>query len=296
MSKPRIPSRWRPAWARHARALMGVRRLPSTLALWAGPSAFDGTPIALVAHRVNAPSTNRKTGDMLQISIMRQDASPVDAWRAGADGAVCPDDCPHRSRPRGGAGSCYVNKARLTAAHAAAMRALAAGDVGFPAGLFVGAQVRGGMEGDPAAVPLRVWSRVLAGARRHTLYTAAWRTLPPEWQAYAMASCDTPEAAEEARAAGWRVFAASSSTADDTAYQLAGMRPCPSDTVDLTCEACGGCDGHARGARRPSFYVKLHGGVGASMRRRNDAPAPCPAAGAIVARIRTARSASEAAC
>lgn len=282
---------WRRTWNAHARAALARRRLPSTLVLWTGPSAFDGTPIALVAHRVNAPSGNRKTGDMIQVSIMRADLSPVDAWRAGADGAVCPDACAHRSRPRGGNGTCYVNKARLSAAHAAAVRALAAGSVGFPPGLFAGAIVRGGMEGDPAAVPLRVWSRVLAGVKRHTLYTADWRTLPDAWQAYAMASADTPAAAAEATARGWRVFAASVSAADDVAYQLAGMRPCPSDTVGLTCERCGGCDGHARGARRPSFYVRLHGALGAAARKRNDTAA-CPAAGALVERIRAARAAA----
>jgi hypothetical protein len=289
----RTPTTWRRTWNAHARATLARRRLPSTLVLWTGPSAFDGSAIALVAHRVNARSQNGKTGDMVQVSIMRADMAPVDAWRAGADGAVCPDACAHRSRPRGGNGTCYVNKARLTTAHAAAVRALAAGSVGFPPGLFTGAQVRGGMEGDPAAVPLKVWARVLAGVKRHTLYTADWRTLPDAWQAYAMASCDTPAAAAEATARGWRVFAASASAADDGAYQAAGMRPCPSDTVGLTCERCGGCDGTARGSRRPSFFVRMHGALGAARRKRNDTtPAACPAAGAIVARIRAARDAA----
>jgi hypothetical protein len=230
---------------------------------------------------------------MVQVSIMRADASPIEAWRAGADGAVCPEACAHRSRPRGGAGTCYVNKARLTTSHAAALREISAGRVGFPPGLFTGAQVRGGMEGDPAAVPLKVWARVLAGVKRHTLYTADWRTLPDAWQAYAMASCDTPAAAADALAAGWRVFAASASAADDGAYQAAGMRPCPSDTVGLTCERCGGCDGTSRGARRPSFFVRMHGALGAARRKRNDTPAAaCPAAGAIVARIRAALDAA----
>jgi hypothetical protein len=247
----------------------------------------------LAAHRVNAPSQNGKTGDMVQVSIMRADVAPVDAWRAGDDGAVCPDACAHRSRPRGGSGTCYVNKGRLTASHAAALREIAAGRVGFPPGLFAGATVRLGMEGDPAAVPLRVLARVLAGARRHTAYTAAWRTLDAaSWAPLVMASCDTPAAAADARAAGWRVFAASSSAADDGLYQAAGMRPCPSDTVNLTCERCGGCDGTARGARRPSFFVRMHGALGAARRKRNDTPAACPAAGAIVARMRAARDAA----
>lgn len=278
---------WRKAWRKHARRLLG--RLPATLTLWAGPSQLDGSPIMLAAHTVRTSSKNRKTGDMLQLSILRADVAPVDAWRAGADGAVCPDACAHRSRPRGGAGTCYVNKARLTAAHAAAVRELRAGRVGFPVGLFTGAQVRCGMEGDPAAVPLKVWARVLAGTKRHTGYTAAWATLPPEWAALFMASCATPADAARAEAMGWRPFVASRSAADDVAYAAAGLRPCPADTVGLSCERCGGCDGTARGAKRRGYYLAMHGALGAAARKRNDATA-CPAAGAMVTRMRAARA------
>lgn len=279
---------WRPAWARAARSLIG-RRLPSTIVLWEGASRLDGTPIMAVAHRVNAASKNGKTGDMIQVSIMRADYAPIDAWKAGADGAVCPEACVHRSSARGGAGTCYVNKARLTASWQAARNLVDRGAVGFPAGLFTGAKVRIGMEGDPSAVPFHVWQTVLIGAKRHTGYTADWRRLPPYWSSLFMASCATPADVADAQAAGWRPFTASASSADDAAYASLGLRVCLSDAADVACVDCGGCDGTSRGAKRAGFYLAQHGALGAAARKRNDAA--CPAAAGIVDRISAARAA-----
>jgi hypothetical protein len=242
----------------------------------------------VVASRINAPSKNGKTGDMIQVSIMRADCAPMDAWKAGADGAVCPDACVHRSKARGGNGTCYVNKARLGSTWRAARRLVDAGKVGTPVGLFTGAKVRLGMEGDPSAVPFHVWQTVLIGAKRHTGYTADWRRLPAEWSALFMASCASPADVADALAVGWRPFTASASSADDTAYAAAGLKVCASDAVGLSCERCGGCDGTSRGAKRAGYYLAQHGAIGAAARKRNDA---CPAASAIVDRIAAARAA-----
>lgn len=280
---------WRAPWRRAARKIVGVR-LPSTLVLWTGASRLDGTPIMVVASCLDSASDNSKTGDMVQISIMRADREPMAAWQAGADGAVCPEACVHRSAARGGRGTCYVNKARLGSTWRAARRLVDAGRVGFPVGLFTGAKVRLGMEGDPSAVPFHVWQTVLIGAKRHTGYTADWRRLPREWSALFMASCASPADVADALAAGWRPFTASASTADDAAYAAAGLKVCASDAVGLSCEYCGGCDGNSRGARRAGYYLAQHGALGAAARKRNDAAA-CPAASAILGRIRSAMAA-----
>jgi hypothetical protein len=281
------PNSWRPLWARAARQIIGGR-LPSTLVLWTGASRLDGTPIMVVASRINAPSKNGKTGDMVQVSIMRRDLSPIDAWKAGADGAVCPAACVHRSKARGGRGTCYVNKARLGSTWRAACRLADAGKVGMPVGLFTGAVVRLGMEGDPSAVPFTAWQEILIGAKRHTGYTADWRRLPREWSALFMASCASPADVADAIAAGWRPFTASASSADDAAYAAAGLKVCASDSVGLSCVRCGGCDGTSRGAKRAGYYLAQHGSLGAAARKKNDA---CPAASAIVDRIAAARAA-----
>lgn len=274
MARKLTPAPWRVSW-RAIRRLSKAAPLPGTMVLWTGPSAFDGTPIALVAHRIKAPSDNGKTGDMLQASIMRVDRAPIDAWKAGDDGAVCPGACEHRSKARGGKGTCYVNKARLSAAWRAAIREIEAGRIGWVPGTFAGTRVRAGMEGDPAAVPLEVWQALLSEARGHTGYTAAWRTLPAAWSALFMASVGTPADYLRARSKGWRPFAASGSSADDRGFEAAGASHCEADREikPLQCVSCVACNGAARNPTRAGRYVRLHGALGAKVRKLREAAA-----------------------
>ena len=267
--------RWRVNWRASARSIIGAA-LPTAIVVWAGPSELDGTPIMLIAHRVKDPSGNRKTGDMIQLSIMRYDMAPIDAWTAGLDGAVCPDACKHRSRARGGDGTCYVNKARLSSAWRAARRAVDAGRVGVPVEFFEGARLRCGMEGDPAAVPLDVWAPILSAAQAHTGYTAAWRTLPREWSRYFMASVGSPADYLRARSLGWSPFAASASAADDVAYAAEGASVCKAErpTAPMSCVDCLGCNGsRSTDTGRAGFHLPMHGAIGAAIRKRNNASA-----------------------
>ena len=41
--------------------------------LWEGTSSYDGQPIAVIMTGIAQASTNRKTGDMIQTYILRQD-------------------------------------------------------------------------------------------------------------------------------------------------------------------------------------------------------------------------------
>jgi hypothetical protein len=265
---------WRPEWARRMKEWMGLSRLndlPSPVILWKGVSRLDGESPVLVAACVSTarPSKNEKTGDMIQIAIMRSDMSPIDAWVGGRDGAVCPASCIHRSKARGGQGSCYVNKARLRSAWEAARD-----QDSLPVYLLPvwarGARLRFGMEGDPAAVPLEVWQALAKTARSWSGYTAHWREVDVAWQQLFMASCGSSAEATEAEALGWRTFSASVSSQDDEAHTRAGRKVCHAISVGLDCTACRGCDGHFKGALRPSFHLPLHGAVGAAMRRRSD--------------------------
>lgn len=279
---------WRTTWRHHARTvleLVRLRDIPTTIVLWAGPSQLDGTPIMLVGSRIAEPSQNRKTGDMVQVSIMRQDMPPVDAWRIGADGAVCPDACSHRSRARGGRGTCYVNKARLSSTWQAARREAIAGRIGVPPFFFARARVRLGMEGDPAAIPVEVIAPVLDAAGAWTGYSAAWRILPDAWRRYVMASCDTPADAVEAMARGWRPFASSTSLEMDAEYRAAGLTLCDAERPTAkTCAACLRCNGAGRHPAsptprtkaRPGAYLPIHGAHGSRYRQKAAAPAAAP--------------------
>ena len=75
--------------------------------LYEGPSMLDGAPIVAIA--TTGKSANRKTGDMIQTWILRQEWSPVDAVRYGADSSIC-GSCTHRGAPaEGKPRTCYVN-------------------------------------------------------------------------------------------------------------------------------------------------------------------------------------------
>src|SRR5271165_5264167 len=75
---------------------------PRGYILYRGPSMLDGAPIVAIA---TMHSENRKTGNMVQTWILREDLSPVDASKAHADASIC-GDCKHRWSL---GGACYVN-------------------------------------------------------------------------------------------------------------------------------------------------------------------------------------------
>jgi len=72
--------------------------------LYDGPSMLDGEPIVVIA---TLETSNRKTGQMVQIWIVRSDIAPTDAAKSGDDKSIC-GACPHRHYSKG---VCYVNLA-----------------------------------------------------------------------------------------------------------------------------------------------------------------------------------------
>jgi hypothetical protein len=82
---------------------------PTGYVIYRGPSLLDGTPIVAVAL---LGSSNRKTGNMVQTYILRDDMRPTLAVQTGADSAIC-GNCKHR--PFLG-GACYVNIGQAPAA------------------------------------------------------------------------------------------------------------------------------------------------------------------------------------
>lgn len=257
---------------------------PTGFILYEGPSMLDGAPIVAIATGFGRPSSNRKTGDMVQTYILRRDIAPLDALRTGADASVC-GDCKHR---QGQGGACYVNvghgpravwdayrrgryprtcngKARPTAADHAEERAT----------LGEGRTVRLGTYGDPAAVPAWVWEALTARASGRTGYTHQWanRSLPmahrEALRSLLMASVDTPQEAEEARILGWRYFrvrgegeALGRREAVCPASEEAGKR--------RTCATCLACDGATPGrTERASMAIVVHGSLARRFAQRS---------------------------
>ena len=244
--------------------------MPSIL-LYSGPSRFDGSPIAAV---LTDSSSNRKTGSMPTLWILRTDVAPHDAANQGLDSAVC-GDCP--SRKGGSAPRCYTHASMLFKAVLSIFKTVQRG--GYPdrsgwsaqqlaqwlhgAAWVKGAKaVRSAGYGDVAALPPEVWgkldeARKLAGLGVRG-YTHQWRD--PELQHLRlthMASVSTPSEYRMATQLGWRVF-----------YTVPGGLLPPEDTVlcpasdeagHLTsCSECKLCSGlSARSGR--SVHIADHG-------------------------------------
>lgn len=238
--------------------------MPASAVIWSGPSRFDRQRIVAIATNIRGgDSRNTKVGDMAQVWILRPDMHPVDAL-AGADRSICPTTCPHLRQPDG-TRTCYVNMLPV----ASIWRAFRDGSyprLAIPraAEFLRGRAVRLGAYGDPAAVPLHIWRRLLLHASGWTAYTHAWRD-SPAYRHIAMASVESPKERREARALGWRTYRSKPLGVG----ALRGEIVCPATTEGghlVTCEACLLCGGTERPAK--DIVAEAHGGSRAILSRR----------------------------
>lgn len=219
------------------------------LIIWEGASLLNGKPIVAIATGIRDVSSNRKTGDMIQVWILPQRVKPHVAFRTGYSEAVC-GDCPLQN------GACYVDVAK---APLAIWKAYKRGSYSqFQVGDLQGRDIRFGAFGDPAAVPTWVWGTLAQEARSFTGYTHAWRTCDPRLSRYVMASCDHPRDVAEAQARGFRAFLISHPDGTDQIPDrmvlcLAKSKP------GTRCQDCGLCNGKGEGDNRKSVYIPAHG-------------------------------------
>ena len=219
--------------------------------LYQGPSMLDGSPIVVIANRIDTASNNAKTGAMVQTFIIRSDVDPRAALETGEDASVC-GDCKHRPANKG---SCYVNVGRSVLS---VFRAFLRGRYAVPGvdfdpailpDLFAGSIFRVGSYGDPTAAPITAWQLVLSKVKAKSGYSHQW--LNPAFQGFrefCMASCDTALEAELARSMGWRVFRVRKPGEALMSYEIA----CPASkeagvkTNCASCTACGGLTAKAK--------------------------------------------------
>ena len=237
----------------------GKRKTPTGFVLYNGPSQLDPTVnIVVIVTGLSKPSSNNKTGDMLQFWILREDISPKEAVDIAGDYAIC-GDCPHR-RSQGGA--CYV---KPWEAPLSIWKAYKRGN--YPeispkdaAVLLAGMWGRFGAYGDPSAAPIQVWEPVSLTLRKHSGYTRQWRNLDVNRWGFLMASTMTEAETTEAQAMGWRTFRIRLEGADTLDNEI----DCPSakdnSAMPITCAACNLCAGQKPGKRvGKSITVEVHG-------------------------------------
>jgi hypothetical protein len=196
-------------------------------------------------------TSNRKTGNMVQVWILCNDVSPVDAVKTGNDSRNC-GDCMHRGDvATGRKRSCYVNVGQAPQAIYKAYKRgnYPALDIADYASVFSGRTIRLGAYGDPAFIPVEKIAALVSSAVRHTGYSHQWRK-NPAIKNYVMASCDNAADYAEATAAGWRTFRVSSNGA-----ALLGEIVCPSERV--SCADCALCGGASKQAK--NIVITIHG-------------------------------------
>jgi len=207
---------------------------PKGYLLWEGASQIDGTtPIICV---LTLHSTNRKTGDAAQTWILSRDTPPMDAVRSGADHAIC-GDCIHRQLR-----TCYVevwqaptiiwkayHKSQYPPANRTALR------IGLRKRVL-----RLGAYGDPAAVPLEIWDETVPFAESALGYTHQWRNTL-RLSRYCMASVDSLEEREEAKALGYRTFRTRGSDTGRVQYQESACPASKEGGQLIQCVVCQYC-------------------------------------------------------
>ena len=221
--------------------------------LYRGPSLINGAPIVVVAL-YRAKGTNAKTGAMVQTYILPDSPDHImDIMRDGRDVAVC-GGCPHRydydanGTAIPGTRTCYVNLGqgvRVVLESVQHDKYLSVTDNAEQISeLGRDRMVRLGTWGDPASVPLYVWTSLLSSSKGHTGYTHQWRSerLAAPMRGLVMASCETDADVTKANAKGFtgtfHVLPVGAAVAQ------AAMCPASAEAGKVaTCADCGRCDG-----------------------------------------------------
>jgi hypothetical protein len=219
------------------------------IVLFEGKSNLDGKPITAIA---TMKTSNRKTGSMVQVWILRSDIDPIEAYQSEEDYSIC-GNCPQRWAV---GGACYVNigQAPLSIYRAYKRGSYAVFDPAMHSHLFAGRKVRLGAYGDPAAVPFEVLKSITDLASGHTGYThqSNHPNFDRRYFDLCMVSADTLNQAKKAHSLAARTFRVIATDAPIPTDEI----ECLSDSKGLSCLDCGLCNGKSES---PSVYIRVHG-------------------------------------
>lgn len=225
---------------------MATAKSPKGYILYEGPSVLDGKPIVVIA---TMKTDNSKTGNVVQTWILRADMNPLEALAAKEDVSVC-GVCPLRQSI---GGACYVTVFHSPLVVWKAWKR-GAYSVDWQSSSFAGRVFRLGSYGDPAAVPMWVWTAATRSAAARVGYThqLAHPKFDPAITEMCMVSAETPKGAAKAQAQGFRTFRVKSPETPS----LDGEVVCLADSKGLTCVECRMCNGTSQG---PSVVIDVHG-------------------------------------
>lgn len=217
------------------------------------PSPINGTRIVSIAV---LNSSNRKTGNTVQIYHLCESINPVEAVNTGQDRAIC-GDCRHRKQPNGFR-SCYVN---LGQAPLSVWRAYHSGkyktlwQYSELEHALQGRTIRWGAYGDPAVVPLKMVELLNSYAQDHLGYTHQWREpWAQQYKGLFMASVDSISEQLEARRQGWKTFLVMPLGTTQDALPPQTFLCANVQSPSITCLNCNLCDGAS-----VNVWLPVHG-------------------------------------
>ena len=230
-----------------------MHKHPLGYVLWRGLSPIDRQPVVAIA---TMQSSNRKTGNMVQVWILREDQDPVSAIASGDDVTIC-GNCPHRKQADGSR-TCYVNAGQAPlSVYKSWKRGVypIANDLSHEqiTSAFKGRKIRWGAYGDPGILPAHLVHFYNGLAIGWTGYTHQWRERFASWSAgVLMASCDSSADYEHARSLGFHTF----SVLGITQAVTINAKQCPATVAgsQAQCATCSLCNGS-----RADIYVAAHG-------------------------------------
>jgi hypothetical protein len=195
-------------------------------------------------------TSNRKTGNMIQIWFLLENVHPVDAVKLGLDSKTICRECPFAA-----GNGCYVNVGQAPASIWKAWKRGLYPDL-IPANYsiaFGGRKIRFGAYGNPTLLPLSVVKAIAKVSNGWTGYFHDWKVNPlaASYAAYFMASTETADSHKLASGLGYRTFHVSP-------VQPEGTLECLSETRGMECSQCKLCSGLSK-ARQPSIWINPHG-------------------------------------
>ena len=219
--------------------------------VWSGESLIDKEEVMLVITGVNIPSTNRKTGWMIQSWILTKD-HPVEAIKTGKDYSIC-GDCALRGK-EGKGRVCYVMPLSISQVYQKYLKG------GYPPldknteKRMRGRDLRIGSYGDPTAIPYEVWEPLIKNSRVTTGYTHRWLVCDPRWKTRVHASVESIADQKLASSLGWCTYRIKKPSQPMLADEIYCPAEEPNNKYLITCQRCGKCNG-----KSGNIAVDVHG-------------------------------------
>lgn len=219
--------------------------------LYEGASVLDGSNIVVIA---TLSTSNKKTGDMIQVWILNADDTPLNTVKNKKDGGIC-GNCPQR---RNIGGSCYVTLHQAPRSiYDAYTRGIYPKLTDANIHFLMGRSIRLGAYGDPAAVPFEVLEKVASVSGMMTGYThqLAHKNFDNRITKFCMVSTETEKSTQKAQSLGFRTFRVKT----EKMPLLENEIYCMSDSHNMSCKDCGLCGNHDQ--NKVNIAINVHGAL-----------------------------------